>query len=132
MLMVFGIHCHKHQWHRSVHITGIRATSINGTGQSTSPVLVPRASMTPVSPHHRYSCHEHQRHRSVHITGTCTTSINDTGQSTPVSPHHRYPYHEHQRHRSVHITGRLIGWLVFNGTFSTKKLYCAMQNVKVW
>ena len=105
--------CHEHQWHRSV------------------------------TPHHRYSCHKHQWHRSVHITGIRATSINGTGQSTspvfvprasttPVSPHHRYPYHEHQRHRSVHITGRLIGWLVFNGTFSTKKLYCAMQNVKVW
>jgi len=22
---------------------------------------------------------------------------------------------------------RLVGWLLFNGTFSTKRLYCAMQ-----
>ena len=25
-----------------------------------------------------------------------------------------------------------VGWLVLNGTFSTKRLYCAMRKLKVW
>jgi len=29
------------------------------------------------------------------------------------------------------FTIRMAGWLVFNGTFSTKRLYRAMQKVKV-
>jgi len=27
--------------------------------------------------------------------------------------------------------GRLVGWLVFNGTFSTKRLYRAVQKLQV-
>ena len=34
--------------------------------------------------------------------------------------------HSHKRVASAHT----VGWLVFNGTFSTKRLYCAMQKVK--
>ena len=29
------------------------------------------------------------------------------------------------------LAHRLVGWLLFNGTFSTKRLYCAMQKLKV-
>jgi len=28
------------------------------------------------------------------------------------------------------LVGWLLSWLEFNGTFSTKKLYCALQKIK--
>jgi len=29
------------------------------------------------------------------------------------------------------LIAQLVAWLVFNGTFSTKRLYCAMRKLKV-